>query len=155
MSAGTDLEKRTLTIQRTFNAPVELVFSAWTKPEHLVRWFGPNDFTLPTCEHDFRVGGKFRICMRAPDGSDHWVRGEYLEIDPPHKLAFSWIRNDAEPDPWVDNVVTVTFEELDGRTHLTMHQALFATMAFRDEHRGGWIECLDRLATFITSIRPS
>jgi uncharacterized protein YndB with AHSA1/START domain len=55
---------RELTITRIFDAPRELVFRAWTTPEHLMRWFAPNGFTVPSCEVDFRVGGKYRLCLR-------------------------------------------------------------------------------------------
>jgi len=151
MTNGTDTAQRTLVIERSFDAPAHLVFSAWTKPEHLVRWFGPNDFTLPTCEQDFRVGGKYKFCMHAPDGSDHWVYGEYREIREFDRLVFTWTRDDGQPAPWVDNIVTLTFEEVDGKTRMTMRQALFNTEAYRDEHQGGWSECFDRLAIFLTN----
>ena len=146
--------QRTLVIERTFDAPAQLVFSAWTKPEHLVRWFGPNDFILPICEQDFRVGGKYNFCMRAPDGSDHWVYGEYREISEFDRLVFTWTRDDGQPTVWVDNLVTLTFLEQDGRTKMTLHQALFATEQFRNEHYGGWSECLDRLTDFIKTQHP-
>ncbi len=153
MDTRTDTASRTLVITRIFEAPPPLVFQAWTKPEHLVRWFGPNDFTLPTCEVDFRVGGSYRFCMHAPDGGDHWVHGEYLEIREYDKLSFTWTRSDGLPEPWVDNVVTLTFEDLGGRTKFTMHHALFATTPHRDEHNGGWTECFDRLAGFLDQYR--
>ena len=154
MDTMTAERQRTLVIERTFDAPAHLVFSAWTKPEHLVRWFGPNDFTLPTCEQDFRVGGKYNFCMHAPDGGDHWVYGEYREISEFDRLVFTWTRDDGQPAPWVDNIVTLTFEEQDGRTKLTLHQALFATEQFRNEHNGGWSECLGRLTNFIKTQLP-
>lgn len=153
MIAATNMEQRTLVITRVFDAPAKLVFTAWSKPEHLVRWFGPNDFTLPTCEQDFREGGKYRFCMHAPDGNDHWVWGEYREINEYDRLVFTWLRQDDKPEPWVDNVVTLTFEDLDGRTKFTMHHALFHTQDHRDEHNGGWSECFDRLAAFVSQHR--
>jgi uncharacterized protein YndB with AHSA1/START domain len=149
METLTQTATRTLVITRTFNAPPALVFDAWTKPEHLVHWFGPNDFTVPTCEQDFRVGGKYRFCMHAPDGGDHWVWGEYLEIDRPRKLVFTWVRQDDKPAPWVDNVVTLTFEDLGGKTKFTLHHAVFGTQAIRDEHALGWGECVDRLGSYV------
>ena len=68
-------KKRELTIERVFNAPRELVFQAWTKPEHMVHWWGPRGFTLPTCEMEFRAGGSFRLVMRGPDGKDYPFQG--------------------------------------------------------------------------------
>lgn len=153
MSTAVPTDQRTLVITRTFNAPARLVFTAWTRPEHLVHWFGPTDFTLPTCEQDFRVGGRYRFCMHAPDGSDHWVWGEYREIRAYDRLVFTWEREDASGAPWVDTVVTLTFEEVEGRTRFTLHQALFATRSDRDEHNGGWSECLDRLDRLARSLR--
>ena len=85
-------EGNVLAFTRVLNAPRQLVFRIWTQPAHLVRWWGPNDFTLPACEVDFRVGGKYKFCMRAPDGSDHWVWGRYQEIVEPERLVFSWHR---------------------------------------------------------------
>jgi len=151
MTTSTDISKRTLVIERTFDAPAHLVFSAWTEPEHLVRWFGPNDFTLPTCEQDFRVGGKYNFCMHAPDGGDHWVFGEYREIREFDRLVFTWIREDERSVPWVDNIVTLTFEEHGDRTKMTFHQALFGSEQFRNEHNGGWSECFDRLGAFLAN----
>ena len=153
MEAKAEEASRTLVITRIFNAPPRLVYLAWSKPEHLVRWFGPSDFTLPTCEQDFRVGGAYCFCMRAPEGGEHWVKGEYLEISAYDRIAFTWIRSDGLPEPWVDNVVTLTFEDLDGRTKFTMHHAFFNTTSHRDEHNGGWSECNDRLATFLDHYR--
>src|SRR5690348_11911501 len=100
-------QDRVLVLTRVFDAPPSLVFQAFAKPEHLVRWWGPKDFTLPVCEQDFRVGGTYRFCMRAPDGTDHWVWGEYLEITEPTKLVFSWHREDAHGKPFNESVVTV------------------------------------------------
>jgi uncharacterized protein YndB with AHSA1/START domain len=70
-------EARVLTLSRLLDAPRSLVFQVWTQPQHLIRWWGPNNFTLPACEVDYCVGGKYKFCMRAPDGSDHWVWGRF------------------------------------------------------------------------------
>lgn len=142
-----DVEQRTLVLTRTIAAPAQLVFEAWSDPKHLVQWWGPNNFTLPHCEQDFRVGGKYRFCMRAPDGSDHWVRGEYLEITEPLRLVFTWLREVGD-DIWCDTIVALSFEERRGQTTLTLNQTTFATTAHCDEHRDGWNECLDRLTLF-------
>lgn len=144
-----DTGQRTLVLTRALNAPRELVFEAWSHPKHLVRWWGPSDFTLPHCEQDFRVGGKYRFCMRAPDGSDHWVRGEYTHIDAPARLVFTWLREDEQGDIWCDTVVAITLEQRGTDTLLTLNQTTFATVAHCDEHRGGWSECLDHLDHFV------
>ncbi|MBL8001514.1 MAG: SRPBCC domain-containing protein [Flavobacteriales bacterium] len=151
MYGTTDIAQRTLALSRTFDAPAALVFAAWSEPKHLVRWWGPKDFTLPHCEQDFRVGGRYRFCMRAPDGSDHWVRGEYTLIDPPHRLVFTWLREEGD-DVWCDTVVALTFVEEEGRTRMTLHQTTFATSAHCDVHRDGWTECFDRLEHFVETL---
>ncbi|MGB7157310.1 MAG: SRPBCC domain-containing protein [Tepidisphaeraceae bacterium] len=140
---------RVLVITRTFDAPRALVFKAWTHPERLARWWGPKDFTLPYCEVEFAVGGGYRFCMRAPDGADHWVWGTYQEIDEPQRLAFTWHREDAEGNLTNESLVTVTLAEHDGKTTLTLHQAVFKTVDDRDAHRGGWTECLERLGAYV------
>lgn len=145
--AATD--ERTLVLSRTLNAPRDLVFDAWSDPKHLVRWWGPNDFTLPHCAQDFRVGGTYRFCMRAPDGSDHWVRGRYLEIRKPELLVFTWLREDVPGEIWCDTVVRITLREQGDRTGLELEQTTFATKAHCEEHRDGWNECLDRLTHFL------
>ncbi|MGB3525415.1 MAG: SRPBCC domain-containing protein [Flavobacteriales bacterium] len=149
MATATDTAQRTLVIERMFDAPAKLVFNAWTRPEHLVHWFGPSGFTLPTCEQDFRIGGKYKFCMHAPGGTDHWVWGEYREISEYDRLVFTWTRSDDQPELWVDNIVTLTFEEIDGKTKMILHHALFDTQTERDDHNGGWSECFDRLADFL------
>ena len=146
--------ERVLSLTRILDAPRALVFEVWTRPEHLVRWWGPKDFTLPHCTCDFRVGGSYRYCMRAPDGTDHWVWGVYQEIVEPERLVFTWERDDLEGVRRKSKtVVTVTLVEFEGKTKLTLFQTLFQTTADRDEHRGGWNECLDRLVGYAEQSR--
>jgi len=140
---------RVLVITRVFDAPRRLVFNAWTKPEFLAQWWGPNNFTLPFCEMDFRIGGAYKLCMRSPEGQDFWVQGVYTEIAPPERLAFTWFRGDGDISNYHRTVVTLTFADVNGKTKLTLHQALFDTTANRDDHNGGWSECLDRLGAFV------
>ncbi len=145
---------RVLSLSRVFAAPRELVFRAWTEPRHLARWWGPHGFTLPVCAQDFRVGGAYRFCMRAPDGSDHWVWGVYREIVAPERLVFTWEREDeAGLRSKLSNLVTVTFAEQGAGTLLTLHHAEFQTVADRDDHHGGWTQCLVRLTDYVN--RPA
>ena len=78
-----------LVVSRTFAAPRALVFRAWSSAEHLKRWFSPEGCSVPEAEVDFRPGGACVVCMRMPDGQDHWMRGVYDEIAPPDRLAFT------------------------------------------------------------------
>jgi uncharacterized protein YndB with AHSA1/START domain len=143
---------RELVIQRVFKAPRERVFEAWTTVEHVVNWFGPSEFTAPFCEIDFRVGGSYRICMRSPEGDDHWVSGEYREIVEPERLVFTWIREDSEGKIWSSTLVELSFEESGSSTLLTLRQGRFETIPFCEEHSFGWNQCLDRFGEYVTRI---
>jgi uncharacterized protein YndB with AHSA1/START domain len=145
---------RTLVLSREFDAPRELVFAAWSTPEHMARWFGPKDFTLPFCQMDFRVGGNYRLCMRSPDGKDYWVHGVYREIVEPERLVFTWER-DGPDDPHAGHtLVTITLEARGPRkTRLTLHQATFGTQEIRDGHQGGWTEAFARLDEYVEELR--
>lgn len=154
-SAAAEPAERVLVLTRTFDAPRELVFKAWTTPEHLVRWWGPKGFTLPSCEMDLRPGGAFRFLMRSPEGTDHRLHGVYREIAPPERLVFTWTWVDAEGTPGHETTVTVTFEEDGAKTRLTLHQAIFESVGARDAHEGGWTECLERLAAYVAGQRLS
>lgn len=140
-----------LTIRRSFDAPRDLVFQCWTDPERLKHWCCPKDFTLPFSEGDIRPGGSFKTCMRAPDGTDHWLSGTYREIVPPERLVFShrWLNDKGEHEH--ETVVTIMLREQDGKTLLTLHQAFFLSEASRDGHRGGWSETLDNLAEYLAA----
>lgn len=143
---------RELVIERVFNAPRELVFEVWTKPEHLVKWWGPSEFTLPHCTADFRVGGAYRFCMRSPEGVNYWVSGRYQEIVPPELIRFSWVREDESGKIWCRNSVSVTFEDENGKTRFRLHQKLFETTEYCEQHRGGWTQCIDRLAEYVEKL---
>ena len=138
--------ERDLTITRIFNAPLDLVFKAWTKPEHLTRWFKPKGCTLPKCEMDFRSGGVFRFVIRGEDGKDYPFNGEFVEIVEPSRIVFKGNIHDV---PGQNVFTTVTFAEFDGKTKLTVHQ----TYTFEsDATRGapiGWSQTLDHLAEFV------
>src|SRR6201981_2378158 len=94
MCAAATQEKpaeREITITRVFDAPRAMVFKAWTDAKELAQWWGPKGFTNPVCELDVRVGGAIRIHMRSPDGSVYPMKGDFREIVPPERLAFSHI----------------------------------------------------------------
>ncbi len=151
-SAAAVPAERELVLERVFDAPRRLVFRLWTEPEHLVRWWGPHGFTLPSCRLDLRPGGAFRCLMRSPEGTDHRLRGVYREIVEPERLVFTFAWDEEDGRPGHETVVTVTFEDHGGKTRLTLHQALFETVASRDGHAVGWGEALDRLAEHATAV---
>jgi uncharacterized protein YndB with AHSA1/START domain len=149
-SAVAESAERELVITRIFDAPRSLVFKAWTEPEHMMRWWGPKGFTTPTCEMDVRPGGKLRLCMRSPEGRDYWVRGVYREVVEPERLVFTG-RVDEEGKPGHETVMTVTFADHEGKTKLTVHQAVFESVKGRDGASTGWTESLDRLAEHLAT----
>ncbi len=151
-NAATESAERELLITRVFNAHRSLVFKAWTEPQHLVHWWGPQGFTLPSCTMDLRPGGTYRFCMRSPEGVDHWLQGIYREIMEPERLVFTYAFEDATGKPGHETLVTVTFAELGEKTKLTVHQAVFESVTVRDEHVRGWTEALDRLAGYLTQV---
>jgi uncharacterized protein YndB with AHSA1/START domain len=142
---------RELRITRHFPAPPAALFPLWTRPEHLVHWWGPRSFTMPHHRVDARPGGAFRICIRSPEGTDHWMRGTYREVVEPERLVFTFAWEDPDGAPGRETLVTVTFAEREGGTDLTFHQALFTSPEDRDSHLEGWSECLDRLAAHVAN----
>lgn len=150
-NATTTAAERELVITRLFDAPRQLVFKVWTDPSHLVRWWGPQGFTSTIIGTiDVRPGGAYRIHMRSPEGSDHWSQGVYREVVAPERLVMAGAWTDAHGKPTSpETLLTVTFEEQQGKTKLTLHQALFESVTARDAHRGGWNSSLDRLAEYV------
>lgn len=146
--------ERTLTITRDFNVPRTLAFEVWTSPQHLMRWWGPRDaqgldFSTPSCDIDFRPGGKWRMCIQARDGMTLWQHGTYHEIVEPERLVFSFAWDNGG-DAGVETLVTVTFEELAAdKTRLTFTQTGFNSDPQRNGHVTGWAQCLDRLYAYL------
>jgi uncharacterized protein YndB with AHSA1/START domain len=146
-----------LVITRFFDAPRELVWKAWTEPEHLMRWWGPKDFTSPVCKIDLRVGGKYLYCMRSPEGQEFWSTGVYREIVPPERLVVtdSFADKDGNVVPASDYglgddfplelQVTVIFEEHQGKTKMTLHHAGMPAGQIREMTEAGWNQSFDKL----------
>ncbi len=129
-----------LLISRTFDAPRRLVFEAWTKAEHLGRWFTPRPLVTSRCELDFRPGGVFRVVMRMPDGLEHPFEARFGDIAPPVRLVF-----DGEIPGEVEIHTTVVFVEQGEKTAVTVHQTYSrATDATRGAPEG-WKATLDQL----------
>ncbi len=124
---------RELVITRSFEAPAHLLFEAYSKPEYVSKWFGPKGWPLTLCEIDFRVGGRFRFAMTGEDGKQQPpFGGTYLEIGPSKKIVYD---NGFEAPGAEKMVITVTFDELDARTELTIHTR-FASVAMKNQHVG-------------------
>lgn len=129
-----------LEISRRFDAPPALVFKMWTSKEHLVRWWGPKDFTATSEKLEFREGGAYRHIIHGPDGTSNGMSGVYREIVEPEKIVFTFAW-----DGWPETLITVNIQPDGNGTRLTFRQEPFADAATRDSHEGGWGECLDRL----------
>jgi len=142
-----------LTITRVFDAPRDLVFEAWTNPDHVVRWWGPTGFTGESCTINLTDGGRWRACMRnSEDGAELWTSGVYHEIKRPERLVFSFAWEEPEGDPGHDTLVTIDFSVRDGKTEMTFHQAIFETAEDRDGHVEGWTECFDDLNAYLKGV---
>lgn len=140
-------EGATLRIERTFAAPPERVFAAWTEPAVLHRWFaaGP-DWTSTEVDVDLRVGGRYRLTMCGPDAVARTVVGEYLQVDPPHRLAYTWMWEQSDgPAVGVRTVVTVEFRAVGAGTSVVLTQSGFPSADLRDQHGVGWRACMDNL----------
>ncbi len=126
--------EREVVFTRVFEVPARLLFLAHTKPEHVLQWFGPKScYPLSLCEMDFRVGGKYRFAMKNPQGELMTpFGGEYLAIEQDRKISYS---NTFEAPGAETMIVTVTFDEKDGKTTLT-HHTLFGSLAMKKLHLG-------------------
>jgi len=154
----TETSEEVLVIERIFDAPRELVWKAWTEPERVMRWWGPKGFTSPVCKIDFRVGGTYLFCMRSPEGQDYWSTGVYREIVPLERIVWTDSFADEKgnvvspsdygmsPDFPSEALITVTFEELGGKTKLTLQQSIPVALAEEAGAREGWNGSLDKLA---------
>lgn len=140
----------TLVMTRTFDAPRELVFAAFTERQHLERWQGaPMGMTVTVDHSDIRPGGKYRICMHAPDGAEHWLEGVYREVVKPERLVYTHTWLDANKQPGKETLVTMTFADRGGKTELTLRQTGLVSIGSRDGHEKGWASSFDRLAGYL------
>ena len=123
--------EREVTITRVYDAPARLLFEAYSKPEHIRKWFGPKGWPVTRCEMDFRVGGSFRFAMTGPSGKQNTpFGGQYREIIPNRKIVYD---NGFETKGAGRMLITVTFDEKDGKTTLSIH-TLFDSIAMCKSH---------------------
>jgi uncharacterized protein YndB with AHSA1/START domain len=149
------ISAREVVITRVIDAPARLLFEAFSTREHLLQWFGPKGWPLTLCEVDFRVGGRYRFAMTGPSGEQNTpFGGSYLEIVPNKKIVYddAWETPEAE-----QMVVTVTFDEQDGKTTLTI-RTLFASVAMKEQHLGmgmldGVDSSLDQLVDVVAALK--
>ena len=158
-------EKRDVVITRTFDAPVEQVWKAWTEPELVMRWWGPTGFTSPSCKIDFRVGGKYLFHMRAPKdfqgGQDFYTAGVYTKIVPLKLIEFTQGLADKggkpidpgsmgmPPDFPKEILSSLSFKQVGSKTELTVTEYGWTVGQMRDLSESGMNECLDKLAAML------
>jgi uncharacterized protein YndB with AHSA1/START domain len=159
---------RELILTRTFGAPPELVFQAWTDPKHMAKWWGPHGMTTPVCEMDVRPGGAYRLVMRDAKGDDYPLKGTFGEVIKPKLLVMvmdcsehsdAWhdmvnpTRDKTKPRPALNLITTVTFEPFNGKTKLTVHvlfeSATLRTNMLKMGMTEGWSQSLDRLTELL------
>lgn len=134
-----------LKIERVIHAPRERVFKAWTDPKLAVQWWGPKAYPATFLEMDVSVGGAWRGMLRSvADGTVLSHRGVFREIVEPSLISFTFAW-DAEGERGMETLVTLTFEDLGGKTRFTLHQSPFITAGERDGHVEGWNSALNRL----------
>src|SRR5262245_15612307 len=127
-TAITQPSDREVAMTRVFDAPRELVWDAWTKPDHVRQWMlGPEGWTMPVCEIDLRVGGAWHFVWRRADGSEMGMRGVYREIVPPERLVCT----EAWSGDWPETLSTLILSEQDGKTTITQ-RVLYPSREARD-----------------------
>jgi uncharacterized protein YndB with AHSA1/START domain len=144
----------TLRMERTFQAPVQAVFDAWTSEEVMRRWFhGQHDWETPEAEVDLRLGGAVRVVMRDPvKDTEHGGGGYYTEIDPPNRLAFTWTWDDDDDDR--RTLIEVEFEEAEDATTVRFTHSNLRDQESVLNHKEGWTACFDNLERTLEAAEP-
>jgi uncharacterized protein YndB with AHSA1/START domain len=136
-----------LTLKRQLKATPAKVFAAWTEPDRIVRWFGPDAGPVKQINADVRVGGRFAVTFYTEDGEQHHVSGIYREVVPNEKLVFTWAWRTV---PERESLVTVLIKPDGAGSLLTLIHEQFFDEAACDRHRQGWTGCLDKLERYLT-----
>lgn len=153
------MEERQIEVSRSFDAPLELLWKAWTEPEHFMKWYGPKGFTTPSCEINLEVGGRHLWSMKSPDGRQMYYTGIYKEIVPMERIVYTDSLSDAEGNvmsptemgmpegsPEIMDV-TVTFAHKDGKTTVTVSHVGHGEGA--DYAAAGWEQALEKLTAVL------
>jgi uncharacterized protein YndB with AHSA1/START domain len=151
--AENDLSKRTLSIKKTFDAPVDLVWEAWTDPEHISQWWGPKGMPITIVEHNFKVGGKWKYVMPMPNGSEFISEGKYSEI-----VKFQKIVTPANFRPMTEGVeIKVLFEKAGDKTNFVF-SVIHPTEEYKMQQEkmgfyNGWGSTLTRLEETLMELK--
>ncbi len=147
MSAQAD--QLTLELVRTLPAAPARVFAAFSDPDELAKWWGPEGFSVGSLDSDLRAGGTYRIEMQPPEGDPFHLGGKFREVDPPVRLAFTFVYEDPDPDD-VETLVELSFQDRGESTEVVFTQGPFKTEARRELHRDGWTDSFNRLTQVIS-----
>jgi uncharacterized protein YndB with AHSA1/START domain len=139
--------KPSLTLKRRLNTAPEKVYAAWTDPEKIVKWFGPEQIETLSAQADARVGGRFRIVMRSSDGEEHDVGGVYREVVPNEKLVFTWAWRST---PERESLVSVLIKPDGAGSLVTLVHEQFFDEDARVRHEHGWTGCLNKLERYLS-----
>jgi uncharacterized protein YndB with AHSA1/START domain len=145
MLANSRSTKPSLTVKRRLKAPPAKVYAAWTDPAQRTRGFGPEQAEMLSADADARVGGRYRIIFRTPDGEQHDVSGVYREVVANERLVFTWMWRTM---PERESLVTVALARDGEGTMLTLTHEQFFDEPARDRHRAGWTGTLDKLEAY-------
>jgi len=136
-------------------AAPEVVFRGFVDPSELARWWGPEGFTIPNLSFPAQVGESYRIEMQPPTGDPFALTGEFQEVDPVVRLAFTFVWEPADPDD-VETLVRLSFRDVGDGTEVSLTQGAFKTDARLALHRDGWTDSLDKLERLLsTGPRPN
>jgi uncharacterized protein YndB with AHSA1/START domain len=137
-----------LELERVLPAAPPVVFAAFSDANELAKWWGPKGFTTLSLEFRPGVGDSYRIEMQPPDGEPFHLTGEFHEVDPPARLAFTFVWENPDPDD-VETVASLSFRDRGGSTEVALTQGPFKTEARRALHRDGWTDSFDKLERLI------
>jgi uncharacterized protein YndB with AHSA1/START domain/predicted enzyme related to lactoylglutathione lyase len=158
------IEVTMIYITQIFDTSLDKVWKAWTEPESVMKWWGPKNFTAPVAKIDLKEGGSYLYSMRSPEGQDFWSTGVYKEIVPMERIVSTDSFADSEGNvvpashygmsgDWpLELDVTVTFEEVDGKTRLTLQHQGFPDRENRDLAEAGWKESFNKLDAYLKTI---
>lgn len=152
MNESNEIGNRTIIIKRTFNAPIKLVWTTWTQPEHIAEWWSPKGVKTKIIEHDFKIGGKWKYSMPMPNGQEFIAEGEYKKI-----VEFEEILSFANFKPMTEGVeIQALFQENDNKTDFTFN-VIHPTEAYKIQQEkmgimNGWGSVFDRLTILLKNI---
>ena len=139
-----------LEMTRLLPAPRPLVFAAFTDPDQLANWWGPEGFTTPSLEFEARVGERYRIEMQPPEGDPFYLTGEFREVEQPARLAYTFVWEPPDRDD-VETLVALTFLDRGESTEVALAQGPFKTEGRRALHREGWSDSFDKLERLVAA----